>query len=63
MVDGREIYITSSIGISIYPQDGLNTENLIHKADKAMYFAKQNGRNNYAFYFDELKKDSSVYYC
>ncbi|PZX07668.1 diguanylate cyclase/phosphodiesterase with PAS/PAC sensor(s) [Psychrobacillus insolitus] len=59
MVDGSEIYITSSIGISIYPQDGLDTENLIHKADKAMYFAKQNGRNNYAFYFDDLKKDSA----
>lgn len=55
---GNEIYITSSIGISFYPQDGVNVEKLIHKADKAMYFAKQNGRNQYAFYFEELKQDA-----
>lgn len=58
LIDGNEIYITSSIGISFYPQDGTSAEKLIHKADKAMYFAKQNGRNQYAFYFDELKRDS-----
>ncbi|MEI4768352.1 EAL domain-containing protein [Psychrobacillus sp. FJAT-51614] len=57
-IDGNEIYITSSIGISIFPQDGIDAEKLIHKADKAMYFAKQNGRNQYAFYFEDLKKDS-----
>ncbi|WP_240793402.1 putative bifunctional diguanylate cyclase/phosphodiesterase [Psychrobacillus vulpis] len=57
-IEGNEIYITSSIGISIFPQDGIDAEKLIHKADKAMYFAKQNGRNQYAFYFDELKRDS-----
>ncbi|WP_144511374.1 bifunctional diguanylate cyclase/phosphodiesterase [Bacillus sp. FJAT-22090] len=54
----NEIYITSSIGISFYPQDGEEVEKLIHKADKAMYFAKQNGRNQYAFYFEDLKKDA-----
>lgn len=57
-INGNEIYITSSIGISFYPQDGEEVEKLLHKADKAMYFAKQNGRNQYAFYFEELKKDS-----
>lgn len=57
-INEDEIYITSSIGISIYPQDGVEVEELIHKADKAMYFAKQNGRNQYAFYFEELKRDS-----
>jgi len=57
-INEDEIYITSSIGISIYPQDGVEVEKLIHKADKAMYFAKQNGRNQYAFYFEELKRDS-----
>lgn len=57
-INGDEIYITSSIGISIYQQDGISAEKLIHKADKAMYFAKQNGRNQYAFYFEELKSDS-----
>ena len=53
-----EVYVTASIGISIFPQDGKQIEKLIYKADKAMYFAKQNGRNQYAFYFDDLKKDS-----
>ena len=57
-VCGTEVYITASIGISIFPQDGKHIEKLIYKADKAMYFAKQNGRNQYAFYFDDLKKDS-----
>ena len=57
-IDGNEIYITSSIGISIYPQDGMVVDELLNKSDKAMYFAKQNGRNQYAFYFDELKRDS-----
>ncbi|SES33202.1 GGDEF domain-containing phosphodiesterase [Psychrobacillus sp. OK032] len=57
-INGREIYITSSIGISFYPQDGIEVETLIQKADKAMYFAKQNGRNQYAFYFDELQTDA-----
>lgn len=57
-VHGNEIYITSSIGISFYPQDGMEVDKLIHKADKAMYFAKQNGRNQYALYFDELKRDA-----
>lgn len=57
-INENEIYITSSIGISFYPQDGEEVEKLIHKADKAMYFAKQNGRNQYAFYFEELKQDA-----
>ena len=57
-VQGTEVYVTASIGISIFPQDGNDVEKLIYKADKAMYFAKQNGRNQYAFYFDDLKKDS-----
>ena len=58
LVSGTEVYVTASIGISIFPQDGKDVEQLIYKADKAMYFAKQNGRNQYAFYFDDLKKDS-----
>ena len=62
-INGREIYITSSIGISFYPQDGIEVETLIQKADKAMYFAKQNGRNQYAFYFDELQTDANDYFC
>ncbi|RNF40763.1 EAL domain-containing protein [Planococcus salinus] len=52
---GEEIYISTSIGISLYPNDGKTTDELLRKADKAMYFAKQNGRSQYSFFFDDLK--------
>ena len=42
--------ITVSIGIAVYPADGKETEVLISKADIAMYFAKQHGRNNFQYY-------------
>ncbi len=58
IIDDLEIYLTASIGISFFPQDGQEVDELIHKADKAMYFAKHNGRNQYAFYFEDLKRDS-----
>ncbi|NPA60650.1 MAG: EAL domain-containing protein, partial [Epsilonproteobacteria bacterium] len=46
----HELYITSSIGISIYPKDGETTQDLIKNADTAMYEAKKNGRNNFKLY-------------
>ncbi|WP_106497861.1 putative bifunctional diguanylate cyclase/phosphodiesterase [Lentibacillus sp. Marseille-P4043] len=49
-----EIYVTVSIGISLYPHDGENLETLITQADSAMYVAKKTGRNNYAFSRAEL---------
>lgn len=44
------LHISTSIGISVYPNDGLDAEILIKNADTAMYFAKQKGRNNYQFF-------------
>jgi EAL domain-containing protein (putative c-di-GMP-specific phosphodiesterase class I) len=50
IIYGHEFYIHSSIGISIYPEDGEDPETLIRNADLAMYHAKEQGRNNYQFY-------------
>jgi diguanylate cyclase (GGDEF)-like protein len=52
MVMGREISVTASIGISIYPQDGADDKTLISNAAEAMYYVKINGRNNFRFYHD-----------
>lgn len=57
-INGQNIFISTSIGISMYPVDGESTEQLTHCADKAMTYSKKNGRNGYSFYFDELQTDS-----
>ena len=49
-LDGRELNITCSIGISLYPRDGRTNESLLKNADIALYRAKDMGRNNYQFY-------------
>ena len=49
-IDDHELFVTASIGISIYPGDGADIENLIRKADIAMYRAKGQGKDNYQLY-------------
>jgi diguanylate cyclase (GGDEF)-like protein len=49
-IDQHEIHVTISIGVSVYPNDGLNAETLIKNADTAMYQAKDNGRQSYQFF-------------
>jgi len=55
-INNQELYITSSIGISIYPRDGDTTEILLKNADAAMYKAKENGKNNYHFYTSDMSE-------
>ena len=49
-VAGQEVFISSSIGIALYPQDGSDVESLLKNADTAMHHAKQEGRDTYRFY-------------
>jgi diguanylate cyclase (GGDEF)-like protein len=53
-IDSHDIHIGVSIGISIYPRDGLDEEILIRNADIAMYYAKEKGRNNYQFFRPDM---------
>ncbi|CEG25506.1 EAL domain-containing protein [Bacillus sp. B-jedd] len=58
-IQQEEFYVTPSIGISIYPSDGMDGETLIKNADIAMYVAKDRGKNNYQFYTSGLQGLSS----
>ncbi|THG71181.1 diguanylate cyclase [Pseudomonas sp. A-1] len=49
-IDGHVLHIGTSIGIALYPDDGSDAAELVRKADAAMYRAKDNGRNRYAFH-------------
>jgi diguanylate cyclase (GGDEF)-like protein/PAS domain S-box-containing protein len=55
---GNECRVTASIGIGIYPRDGEDEQSLMKNADIAMYFAKEEGKNNYQFYSKKIKSQS-----
>lgn len=55
-IEGRDLYISGSIGISLYPNDGTTPDLLIKRADTSMYQAKQNGGSQYCFYTEEMDK-------
>ncbi|WP_455717496.1 putative bifunctional diguanylate cyclase/phosphodiesterase, partial [Anaerosporobacter sp.] len=54
IVDGCEYFITPSIGISVFPNDGDDVNTLIKHADTAMYYVKERGKNNYQLYTSEM---------
>jgi diguanylate cyclase (GGDEF)-like protein/PAS domain S-box-containing protein len=53
-LDGHDISVTASIGISLFPEDGQDVQSLLRNADAAMYCAKDLGRNNVQFYTAEM---------
>jgi diguanylate cyclase (GGDEF)-like protein len=58
VLHGQELRVTASIGISIYPEDGLDEPTLKKNADIAMYQAKEEGKNNFQFYSERLSASS-----
>ncbi|MGX8833646.1 GGDEF domain-containing protein [Amedibacillus sp. YH-ame6] len=52
----QQLPVSCSVGISVYPDDGTGFEELLSKADRALYHAKRHGKNRYSFYFDTMKK-------
>ncbi len=53
-IAGHQFYITASVGISLYPQDGANAQTLLRNADSAMYRSKELGRNTFHFYTEDM---------
>ena len=58
VLEGHDLVVTASIGISIFPLDGEDIYTLMKNADTAMYHAKEKGRNNYQFYKQSLNESS-----
>lgn len=54
VIDNHELYVSASVGVSMYPKDGDNMDTLIKNADIAMYYVKGQGKNNYQFYSDDM---------
>ncbi len=57
-LEGNEAYVSASIGVALFPNDGDNVSELLRKADSAMYKAKEDGRNNYHFFTLELELEA-----
>ncbi|MBW7901062.1 MAG: EAL domain-containing protein [Rhodocyclaceae bacterium] len=55
-IDGHDLHTSPSIGISLYPDDGLSVDAVMKNADTAMYHAKALGRNNYQFFAEEMNR-------
>ena len=59
-VAGHQLYVKTSMGIAIYPQDGEDGKTLLKNADAALYRAKEKGRNHYRFYSSTMTSKASM---
>lgn len=53
-IEGQEVFVSASVGICIFPEDGQDADTLLKNVDMAMYRAKETGRNTYHFYSPEI---------
>ncbi len=58
-IDGRELILTTSLGIAVFPEDGDNVSELLRNADSAMYHSKALGRNTYSYFTNAMNRDVS----
>ncbi len=61
VLEGKEVFLGASVGITMYPQDGADHHALLRNADAAMYKAKHDGRNCYRFFTSEIGNKASFY--
>lgn len=62
-IDNKQIYVTTSMGLSVYPVDGEDFEKLLKNADAAMYTAKSNGKNQYQFFNNNISRELDKVYA
>lgn len=58
-IDGRDLYLTTSVGVALYPEDGTSPQELLRNADSAMYHAKKQGRNTYSYFTEAMNEEVS----
>ena len=59
-IEGKQIFVTGSIGVAIYPEDGTDSETLLKNSDLAMYKSKQEGRNTYNFFSEKIDLETKL---
>jgi diguanylate cyclase (GGDEF)-like protein len=57
-INRQELFVSASVGIALFPNDGVSVDELMKNADIAMYHAKKSGRNNYQYFSGKLNKEA-----